>query len=206
MNFAISRAGCWTPGLSISRILTREGAAVPVALHCREVTPAPPPARRSVMVGWSLVLAPRLLVVAALAQRSPVAAVPEESRVASVRNDMVHHCGLCVLASLHTLLAEWMRTKKLLACFLPCAAVATAGSGPHLLWVQRLVYVTVLGTGRDQCSATGMPARYLGFHRHTQHLLQSPPNYVPTLLQVANLPVRHTDHCSQGRSGFPKCP
>ena len=41
MNFAISRSPRWTPGLSISRILTREGAAVPVALHCREVTPAP---------------------------------------------------------------------------------------------------------------------------------------------------------------------
>ena len=133
--------------------------------------PGPPPARRSVVVGWSLVLAPRLLVVAALAQRSPVGAVPEESRVASVRNDMVHHCGPHVLATLHTLLAEWMRTKKLPACFLPCAAVAMAGSGPHLLRVQRLVYVTVLGTGRDQCSAAGMPARYLGFHWHTQHLL-----------------------------------
>ena len=41
MNFAILWKPCRTPGLSISRILTEEGAAVPGARACRDQTPAP---------------------------------------------------------------------------------------------------------------------------------------------------------------------
>ena len=42
MNFAILWKPSRTPGLSISRILTREGAAVPGGMACRDQTPAPP--------------------------------------------------------------------------------------------------------------------------------------------------------------------
>lgn len=118
------------------------------------------------MVGRRLVLAPRLLVVAALAQRSPVAAVPEETLVASVGDDMVHHCGLHVLALLHALLAERVRTEKLTAGLLPCSTVATAGSGPNLLRVHRLVYVTVLLPIGNESFASRVTAGCVGSCRH----------------------------------------
>ena len=54
MNFAILWKPSRTPGLSISRILTREGAAVPGGRACRDQTPAPRWVR-SVVIGWRLI-------------------------------------------------------------------------------------------------------------------------------------------------------
>lgn len=97
IHFAILWASRWTPGLSISRILTREWAAVPGGKPCRDQTPAPG-GPYSVVVGRCLVLASCLLIMTTLAERSPVAPVPEELRITSVCFDVIHHRCLHVLA------------------------------------------------------------------------------------------------------------
>ena len=130
-----------------------------------EVRPRPR-SSSSVVIGWCLILSSGLAVMASLAQRTPVAAVPEESLVASVGNDVVHHRSLHVLALLHALDAQRVRTEKLPAGFLPCSCVSTAGSGPNFLRVHRLVDLTVLGPGGNQRRAAWVLAWYLWFHRH----------------------------------------
>ena len=191
MNFAISRSSRWTPGLSISRILTREGAAVPGGRNCRDLTPAPRvdqifnicysglagiadlvmlhrwagatalhgvlsanggtgadlPFLCSVVVNRCLILSPGFLIVAALAQRPPVAAVPEQFLIPTVRDHMIHHGCLHILALLHTLLTQWVCLQELFTGLTPCSVITTTGSGPHLLWVQRFMGFTVFGPG-----------------------------------------------------------
>ena len=165
MNFAILWKPSRTPGLSISRILTREGAAVPGGRACRDQTPAPRWVR-SVVIGWRLILTSGLLVVAALAQRTPVAAVPEQLLITTVRDHMIHDRCLHVFALLHTLLTQRVRLQELFTGLTPCSVIATTDSGPHFFWVQRLVDFTVFGPGRYQRRAAGMLARDLRFRRH----------------------------------------
>lgn len=112
------------------------------------------------------VLGAGLFTMTPVTQCLPVAPVPEQFPVTTVRNDMINVRSLRVLTPLHALLAERMHLKELPAGLLPCTAVATADSGPDLLRVHRFVCVTVLGPGRNQCRAAGMLARHLGFHRH----------------------------------------
>ncbi len=164
-HFAGFAAGPLTPGLTISRILTREGAAVPEEKPRRDLTP-PPGWPASVVVHRRLIFAPCLLVMAALAESTPVAPVPEQSFITSVRDDVVNDRGLGILAALHALLAERVRLQKDLAGFLPCPVIASAGSRPYFFRMQWPVQITVLGAGWDQRSATGMLAGHLRFGRH----------------------------------------
>ena len=50
--------------------------------------------------------------MAALAQRTPVAPVPEQFLITTMRDDVVNDRGLSVLAALHALLAERVRLQK----------------------------------------------------------------------------------------------
>ena len=163
--FAGLATGPLTPGLTISRILTREGAAVPEEKPRRDLTP-PPGWPASVVVHRRLILAPCLLIMAALAKGTPVAPVPEQSLITTMRDDVVNDRGLSVLAALHALLAERVRLQKDFAGLLPCPVIASAGSRPYFLRMQWPVQVTVLRSGRDQRRAAGVLARHLWFGRH----------------------------------------
>ena len=163
--FAGFAAGPLTPGLTISRILTREGAAVPGEKPRRDLTP-PPGWPASVVVHRRLILAPCLLVMAALAKGTPVAPLPEQSLITSVRDDVVNDRGLGVLAALHALLAERVHLQEQPAGLLPRPIIASAGCRPYFFRMQGLVYVTVLGAERDQRSAAGVLAGHFWFGRH----------------------------------------
>ena len=65
--------------------------------------------------------------MAALAKGTPVAPVPEQSLITTMRDDMVNDRGLGVLAALHALLAERVCLQKQLAGLLPCPVIAAAG-------------------------------------------------------------------------------
>ena len=67
----------------------------------------------------------RFFVVARLAQRLPVALVPKQIFITSVRSDMVNDRCLGVSSLLQTLSAERMLLQELLADLLPSAAVTT---------------------------------------------------------------------------------
>ena len=65
----------------------------------------------SKMIFWCLILVPRLDGVVAVAERLPVALIPKELLVSSVRNDVVNVGRLDVPAFLHALYAERVRLK-----------------------------------------------------------------------------------------------
>ena len=125
-----------------------------------------PAALFSVMINRVLVLRRCLVVVTALAKSLPVTLVPEETRVSSVWLPVVNDCCFDVASLLGTLFTQWVCLQEAPALLPPPAAVATLSSRPYFLRVQQPVYVTVLGTGRDQRCAPRVLAWNIWFHRH----------------------------------------
>ena len=112
-----------------------------------------------------------------MAKRLPVALIPEEDAVTSMRNNVVYVCCLDVLAFLHALYAEGMRFEVLLPYLLPRSAVASVAGAAYLLWVEGLVRLAVLRAVGHEGSAAWVAAGCVGTRRH---------------------------YCSQGRLSFPK--
>ena len=109
-------------------------------------------------------------VVAGLAKSLPVAFIPHQMRITTMRNDMVDH-GRCREPSMcfapHT---QRMLPQVRLAEPLPLAAVATLG-GRRSVWVQGLVFVAVRTLGQSRTA--GMLARFQCLPRHRRHLLRA---------------------------------
>jgi hypothetical protein len=80
----------------------------------------------SISIFRILIFIPGLDGVMTVTKRLPVALIPEELLVSSMRNDVIDVGCLDVLAFLHALYTEGMRLKVTLACSLPCPAVASA--------------------------------------------------------------------------------
>ena len=170
----------WTPALAISRILTREGAAVPAANPFRDFIPPHPVkihAPESIVIRRSLVLVSCFLIMASLAERLPVRSVPEEFLISPVRNDVIYNRSLhipwrvlCQAAN-----AEWMCLQVPFALPFPLAVVPTLRGRTCLLWVQRFVCFTVFLSWRYQCTAAWMPAGNVWSIRHQRLLPQRKP-------------------------------
>lgn len=73
-----------------------------------------------------MILIPGLDAVVTVAEALPVAPVPEENAVSSVRFDVVDIGRLDVAALLQALHTQRMCLKVTLACSVPCSAVASA--------------------------------------------------------------------------------
>jgi len=71
--------------------------------------------------------------VVSVTKTLPVALIPEENTVTSVRFDVIDIGRLDVATSLHALHTQWMRLKVTLACLVPCCAVASAACGACVL-------------------------------------------------------------------------
>ena len=132
----------------------------------------PPPAAfqtQSIPIDGISVFRPCLAVVAGLAKSLPVAFIPHQMRITTVRNDMVDH-GRCREPSLcfatHT---QRMPAEVCLAEPLPLAAVATL-SGRRSVGVKRLVLLAVLVLG--QIRTVGVTAWAFTLPRHSRHLLR----------------------------------
>ena len=132
----------------------------------------PPPAAfqtQSIPIDGISVFCPRLAVMAGLAKSLPVAFIPHQMRITTVRNDMVDH-GRCREPSLcfapHT---QRMPAEVRLAQSLPLAAVATL-SGRRSVGVKRLVLLAVLVLG--QIRTAGVTAWAFTLPRHSRHLLR----------------------------------
>ena len=115
----------------------------------------PPPAAfqtQSIPIDGISVFRPCLAVVAGLAKSLPVAFIPHQVRITTVRNDMVDH-GRCREPSMcFTTHTQRMLPQVRLAEPLPLAAVATLG-GRRSVWVQGLMLCTIqtvcqIGTAR----------------------------------------------------------
>ena len=115
------------------------------------------------------VLTSGFLVVAGLAKSLPVAFIPHQMRITTMRNDMVNH-GRCREPSMcfapHT---QRMLPQVRLAEPLPLAAVATL-SGRRSVRVKKLVLLAVLALG--QIRTAGVTAWAFTLPRHSRHLLR----------------------------------
>lgn len=168
---AISDRVPGSPGPSILRIFTREGATVFCLLSTVKVNPPPggchhPQPRPSILVFRSVILVSGLDAVVAVTEALPVALIPEERVVSSVRDDVVNIGRLDVPTGLQTLHTQRMGLKVALAGSVPCGAVASAACGACVLRVQRLVLATVFGAVRNEHRTAGVSAWCVGSAGH----------------------------------------
>ena len=96
------------------------------------------------MILGRLILPPRLDTVVPVAQGLPVAPVPEELLITTVRNDVIHVRRLNVPSFLHALYAQRVHLKVLLPSPLPSSTVTSARCGTYFFWMHRLVSVAIL--------------------------------------------------------------
>ena len=132
----------------------------------------PPPAAfqtQSIPIDGILVFRPCLAVMAGLAKSLPVAFLPHQMRITTVRNDMVDYSCCCEPSPCHTLHAQRMLPQVRLAEPLPLAAVATL-SGRRSVRVKKLVLLAVLALG--QIRTAGVTAWAFTLPRHSRHLLR----------------------------------
>lgn len=114
--------------------------------------------RGYVVVGRCVIFSPGLDAVVTVAERLPVAPVPEQRPVATVWFDLIHISRPDVPAFFHALHTQLMSFQILLPCFLPCPSV-TAGFGAlHFLRVHRLVDIAVFRAVWHKRRTAGMPS------------------------------------------------
>ena len=131
----------------------------------------PPPAAfqtQSIPIDGISVFRPCLAVMAGLAKSLPVAFIPHQMRITTVRNDMVDYSCCCEPSPCHTLHAQRMLPQVRLAEPLPPAAIATLGSR-RSVWVQGLMLCTVQTV--CQIGTAWVLAGLLTFLRHSSHSL-----------------------------------
>ena len=131
LGYASSVSRALDPPLRILRFLARKGAAVPGDFTV-EKCPRP---QGSVMILRRLVLSSRLHAVMAMTQGLPVAPVPEELLVTTMRNDVIDIRCLHEPSFLHALHAQRVCLKVLLPGFPPSRSVTSPRCGPHLFWM-----------------------------------------------------------------------
>ena len=130
----------------------------------------PPPAAfqtQSIPIDGILVFCPCLVVMAGLAKSLPVAFIPHQMRITTVRNDMVDHSCCCEPSLCFAPHTQGMPAEVRLAESLPSAAVSTLG-GRRSVWVQGLMLCTVQAV--CQVGTAGVLAGLLTFLRHKVHL------------------------------------
>ena len=102
------------------------------------------------------------MVMAVLAQRLPVAPIPEQNGITPVRNDMVNNRGRRKLAVFSAFCAERILFEELRPGRAPFAVIASFGS--ILTGIQLAMNFTVYAVG--QIRTAGMPAGALRFSGH----------------------------------------
>ena len=113
---------------------------------------------RSVLVLRGVVLVSCLDAVVTVAETLPVALVPEENTVSSVRLDVIDIGRLDVASSLKALHTQRMRLKVTLAGSVPCRAVASAACGACVFRMKLTVIITVFCAVWNKGCTAGMPA------------------------------------------------
>lgn len=104
------------------------------------------------------ILVTSLDVVVALAQRLPVASIPEQRLISTVRDDVIYHRSLPVLTLLHAPDAQRMGVQVFPPRSLPRPVVATVICRPDLLRMEALVLLTEPCSIRHKSRASRMLA------------------------------------------------
>lgn len=134
------------------------------------------------------------VIVAGLAQRLPVALVPEEFRIATMRDDVVNDRRGNISSVPLTLSAQRMPMKVSLRRLLPSPGVSALTGRPCILRMQAGMRVTILPASRHQPWAAGMDTGVIRQSRHAQRLLHLPADHVPAGFQRTNFSVGHHRH------------
>ena len=114
----------------------------------------------------------RLHTVVPVAERLPVAPVPEQFRIPAMGNHMVHIGGFHIHSLLHTFHTERMDFQETFPLPLPGFPVATGSGRPYFLRMHSLVLLTILRSGRNKVRTPWMPAGDVRLSRHSR-----PPFY-----------------------------
>ena len=111
----------------------------------------------------------------------PVTLVPEQLRVAPMRNDVIHKRRLCVSSLPQALLTQRMDVQECFTGFTPSAAVATAACRPRMLRVHSLMLLAVHLARLHQLATSWMAARYLWlpWHGFSPSHVECPRGFVP---------------------------
>ena len=120
----------------------------------------------SILILRGVILVACLDAVVTVAKALPVALVPEENLVSSVRLDVIDIGRLDITTLLHALHTQRMHFKVTLAGFVPRTAVASAACGACVLRMEWMMLVTVFRAVRNKCSTAGMLARCIGSAWH----------------------------------------
>lgn len=125
----------------------------------------------SILVLRGVILVSGFDTVVAVAEALPVALIPEQHAVSSVRLDVIDIGRLDVASLLHALHTQRMCLKVTLTGFVPCRAIASDASRACLLRVEGTVLVTVLRTVRYERRTAGVAARCVRSAWHSLCLL-----------------------------------
>ena len=87
----------------------------------------------SVLILRGVILVSGFYTVVSVTETLPVALIPEENTVSSVRLDVIDIGSLDIASCLHALHTQRMRLKVTLAGSVPCRAVASAACGACVL-------------------------------------------------------------------------
>ena len=79
----------------------------------------PSPSLKIISINWSMVFGHGFMVMTGFTKRLPVALIPEQFLISSVRNDMVHHRRLLVTIPLQAPYAEGMKLQETKPGFVP---------------------------------------------------------------------------------------
>ena len=121
------------------------------------------------MVRRSAIFQASLLVVVGLAQRLPIAPIPEQISVSTVRYDVINHRRFHIPSLRQALNTQRMGGEELFTDSLPCTAIASTGCASRFLRMEGAVLITVL-TLSHQLWATGMRAGVFWSGRQRCHL------------------------------------
>ena len=122
---------------------------------------------QSIPIDGILVFCPCLAVVAGLAKSLPVAFIPHQMRITTMRNDMVDHSCCCESSLCFATHTQGIPAEIRLAEPLPPAAVSTLG-GRRSVWVQGLMLRTIQTV--CQIGTAGVLAWFQCLPRHKVHL------------------------------------
>ena len=79
----------------------------------------PYPSSEIIAINWSMVFRHSFIIMTGFTKRLPVALIPEQFLISSVRNDMVHHRRLPVTIPLQAPNTEGMKLQETKPSFVP---------------------------------------------------------------------------------------
>jgi len=124
----------------------------------------------SVLVLRGVVFVSGFDTVVSVTEALPVALIPEQYTVSSVRLDVIDIGCLDITPLLHALHTQWVRLKVTLAGSVPCRSVASAACGTCVLRVEGTMLVTILGAIGNERSTAGVSAWGIRSLGHWLHL------------------------------------